>query len=54
MHDEKSVTTALERVLLIAEDVCWFDWSNNDPDAVYAIDQLRLALKELKDAADAR
>lgn len=44
---EKPVTTALYKVLAIAEDVCWFDWSGNDPDAVHAIDQLRLALAEL-------
>lgn len=36
---------ALEKVRIIAEDVVWFDWSNNDPDAVHAIEQLRLALK---------
>ena len=38
---------ALEKVRLIAEDVVWFDWSNNDPDAVHAIEQLRLALGDV-------
>ncbi len=48
---EKPVTTALEKVLAIAEDVCWFDWSGNDADAVHAVDQLRLALAELHKAS---
>ena len=38
---------SLENLRLIAEDVVWFDWSNNDQDAVHAIDQLRLALAAL-------
>lgn len=41
MADEK-----LMKVLLIAEDVVWFDWSGNDPDAVHAMEQLRLAVQE--------
>jgi hypothetical protein len=49
---EKPVTTALEKVLAIAEDVCWFDWSGNDQDAVHAIDQLRLALADLWRASE--
>lgn len=33
-----------ERLRKAAEQVCWFDWSDNDPDAVRTIADLRLAL----------
>lgn len=33
------------RLRTAAESVCWFDWSNNDTDAVGAIAELRLALE---------
>lgn len=32
------------QVVDAAQAVCWFDWSNNDSDAVAAIDRLRAAL----------
>lgn len=32
------------RLRVLAEAVCWFDWSDNDADAVQAIDALRAAL----------
>ena len=35
-----------ERMRTAAERVVWFDWSNNDSDAVYAIEKLRQALAE--------
>lgn len=38
---------AVEKVILIARDVVWFDWSSNDTDAVHAIEQLRLALSAI-------
>jgi hypothetical protein len=33
-----------ERLHYLAAKVCWFDWSDNDADAVAAIDELRSAL----------
>ena len=33
-----------------AERVCWFDWSDNDPDACAAIEVLRSTLTELEKA----
>jgi hypothetical protein len=40
----------LQKIRLIAEDVVWYDWSNNDSDAVHTMDQLRLALAALSPA----
>lgn len=34
----------LARVRAAAERVCWFDWSDNDDDAVRSVDDLRAAL----------
>jgi hypothetical protein len=34
------------RLRALAEAVCWFDWSDNDEDAVQAIAALRAALQE--------
>lgn len=34
------------RLRIAAEHVCWFDWSNNDDDAVAAVENLRRALGE--------
>lgn len=42
-----SLDPAVEKVILIARDVVWFDWSGNDTDAVHAIEQLRLALSAI-------
>lgn len=42
--------TELEKLLAIVEDVCWFDWSDNDQDAVHAINELRKAGVELQAA----
>lgn len=39
----RALTTRLRTA---AESVCWFDWSNNDRDAVEAITELRLALEQ--------
>lgn len=36
----------LEPIVTAARKVCWFDWSDNDPDAVAAIDALRVMLDE--------
>lgn len=33
-----------EKLRAAAKDVCWFDWSDNDDDAVEAIEKLRAAL----------
>lgn len=44
---QRPTDPAVEKVVLIARDVVWFDWSSNDTDAVHAIEQLRLALSEL-------
>lgn len=33
-----------ERLRAAAKGVCWFDWSDNDDDAVEAIEKLRAAL----------
>lgn len=35
---------ALERIVKAAEDVCWYDWSDNDADAVEAIQALGVAI----------
>lgn len=35
-----------DRVIEAAQPVCWFDWSNNDSDAVAAVERLRTALQE--------
>lgn len=37
----------IERLRKTAEAVCWFDWSDNDDDAVAAIDNLRRLLLPL-------
>lgn len=41
------------RLKMAAERVVWFDWSDNDPDAVSAIEDLR-ALLEAKESSDAQ
>lgn len=35
-----------EKIRKCAEKVVWFDWSDNDDDAVKAIDELRKALDQ--------
>lgn len=42
---EETSDRDIERLRALADRVCWFDWSGNDPDAVAAIDDLREALK---------
>lgn len=40
---------ALDRLREAAAKVTWFDWSDNDPDAVTAIDALRALLPKPED-----
>lgn len=54
---DKPITAAMEianshmaRMRALAERVCWFDWSsNNDADAVRAVDDLRRHLEQKGD-----
>lgn len=43
---QRGLNVAQSSLRSAAERVCWFDWSDNDPDAVHAIDRLRLALDD--------
>lgn len=39
----------LEEIRIAAREVCWFDWSENDEDAVEAVDKLRSLTQEKAD-----
>lgn len=45
MTHAKEAADEIERLQAAAERVCWFDWSDNDDDAVAAIEALRRALE---------
>lgn len=45
---------AQDTVRAAAERVCWFDWSDNDMDAVAAIDALRKAITSPVSSTDQR
>lgn len=47
-YDEERIImleAEIERLRFAAEQVCWFDWTGNDEDAVTAINNLRAALR---------
>ncbi len=39
---------SLERLRAASEAVCWFDWSDNDNDAVAAVAALRAVLEKTR------
>jgi hypothetical protein len=47
---QRALPETIEKVLLIAEGVVWYDWSNNDSDASHTMDQLRKAVIEARAA----
>jgi hypothetical protein len=44
IHKTSPVRTERDELAEAAKHVCWFDWSDNDDDAVEAIEELRRAL----------
>lgn len=38
----------IAKLLEAAKEVCWFDWSDNDDDAVEAVENLRAAIARVE------